>query len=448
MDSAERLHIAQSEGRSLDHDMLEKLDQLASSAQDQNQVLLRLMSALGLTGLKTSTNKTSDTMHLGASIIDFQQKISLSDIAITKKKQQEVQGNVKTSQQKSFNSLEDLIVNYSNREVLDLIRNHVDIVDDTTHIASTTTIFNINKLPETKLKSIVNLKRINDIRRINKFFEAVNSRLPVGGKFVSSVETYSNRKARILKKSIYPLNWIHYTIDVFIKRVIPKVPVMKKIYFAITKGHNRVLSKAETFGRLYSCGFEIVHEEFVNDRLYFVVKKTGEPAFDMMPTYGPLIRLRRHGKGGKLFNVYKLRTMHAYSEYLQDYVFKMNDLQQGGKFANDFRITTEGKIFRKFWLDELPMFINLLKGQMKLVGVRPLSSHYFNLYTEELKTKRIQHKPGLIPPFYADMPETLEEIMESEMRYLQQYEKSPIATDVRYLFKAFYNIFFCNARSK
>jgi lipopolysaccharide/colanic/teichoic acid biosynthesis glycosyltransferase len=449
MDSADKLHSTQRERKSLDHDILEKLDHLAVSAQDQNQVLLRLMSALGLTGFKSSqSNETSENMHLGASIIDLQQKISFSDIAIAKKKKQEKPDYSKTSSRTKFDSLEELIVNESSEKVLELIKKHVDIIDEATHIASTTTVFNINKLPETKLKSIVNLKRINDIRRINKFFEAVNARLPLGGKFVSSVETYSNRKARILKKSFYPLNWVHYTIDVFFKRVVPKIPVLKKFYFIITRGHNRVLSKAETFGRLYSCGFEIVHEQFVNDRLYFVVKKTGKPAFDMTPTYGPLIRLKRHGKDGKLFNVYKLRTMHAYSEYLQDYVFRMNDLQQGGKFANDFRITTEGKLFRKFWLDELPMFINLLKRQMKLVGVRPLSSQYYNLYTEELKAMRIQHKPGLIPPFYADMPETLEEIMASEMRYLKQYEKEPLVTDIKYLFKAFYNIFFRKARSK
>ena len=125
----------------------------------------------------------------------------------------------------------------------------------------------------------------------------------------------------------------------------------------------------------------------------------------------------------------------------------MNDLQEGGKFADDFRITTEGKIFRKFWLDELPMVYNLLKGDMKIFGVRPLSSHYFNLYSEELKNKRIKHKPGLIPPFYADMPKTLEEIQESELRYLESYQKRPLRTQLRYFRKATYNILFKRARS-
>ena len=94
------------------------------------------------------------------------------------------------------------------------------------------------------------------------------------------------------------------------------------------------------------------------------------------------------------------------------------------------------------------MILNMLKGEMKLIGVRPLSSHYFNLYTDELKEKRIRYKPGLIPPFYADMPTTLEEIMESEHKYLDAYEKSPFMTDLRYFTKAWYNILFKRARSK
>ena len=64
----------------------------------------------------------------------------------------------------------------------------------------------------------------------------------------------------------------------------------------------------------------------------------------------------------------------------------------GGKFKDDFRVTTEGRFFRKFWLDELPMIINIFKGDMKIVGVRPLSSHYFNLYSEELKARML---PGI-----------------------------------------------------
>ena len=102
---------------------------------------------------------------------------------------------------------------------------------------------------------------------------------------------------------------------------------------------------------------------------------------------------------------------------------------------------------RKFWLDELPMIFNLLRGDMKIVGVRPLSKQYFNLYTDELKEKRLKFKPGLVPPFYVDMPRTFDEIMDSENKYLDAYAKNPLWTDFRYFFNAAYNIIFRRARS-
>ena len=345
-------------------------------------------------------------------------------------------------------TINELIINEAGEEQFNFINKYADLSNGDTFLAATNTRFNIEKLPRNKFRNIVNLKRINDVRWINKFFEAINSKIEPEGYYINSVETYSTRKQRVLRRFPRPFNWIHYTIDVFLTRVFPKVPFTKRIYFFITKGHGRVLSRAETFGRLYSCGFEIVDEKFIGDELFFVARKINEPVFDTNPTYGPIIRLKRYGKDGKLFNVYKLRTMHAYSEYLQEYVYKHNDLQEGGKFKDDFRITTEGRFFRKFWIDELPMFVNVFKGNMKIVGVRPLSRHYFSLYSEELRNKRIKHTPGLIPPFYVDMPKTLDEIMDSEMRYLEAYEKNPIRTDISYFFKAFYNIFIKRARSK
>ena len=85
---------------------------------------------------------------------------------------------------------------------------------------------------------------------------------------------------------------------------------------------------------------------------------------------------------------------------------------------------------------------------MKLIGVRPLSKHYLSLYDDDLKELRVKVKPGLVPPFYADMPKTLEEIQDSERRYLYAYLKSPIGTDIKYFFKTFYNIVIKRARSK
>jgi lipopolysaccharide/colanic/teichoic acid biosynthesis glycosyltransferase len=339
------------------------------------------------------------------------------------------------------------IIQESSEEVLNLINRYFDFSKDNFTILSTTTRFNVMKLAEDCFCCIANLKRTNDIRYINKFFEAVNIKILNEGYFIGCVETKNMRKHRILKKYPPVLNRIYYFFDFLFKRVAPKFNVTKKFYFFLTRGENRVLSKAETLGRLYSCGFDVIETVNIDGLMYFVAQKINKPFRDSNPTYGPLIKLRRIGKNGEFFYVYKFRTMHPFSEYLQAYVYKQHDLQEGGKFKNDFRVTTLGKIMRKFWIDELPMLLNLLKGEMKIVGVRPLSKHYFDLYDDELKQARIKTKPGLIPPFYADMPKSLEEIQASEMKYLNAHAKHPFLTDWKYFWKALFNIIFKKARS-
>lgn len=304
---------------------------------------------------------------------------------------------------------------------------------------------------EENFEQIINLKRVNDVRRINKFFESVNHNLKKGGIFIGKVETYLQKKSRIM--AAYPpgINVTVYAMYYLVHRVMPKLPYTKQLFYITTRGNNHVLSKAETYGRLYSCGFEVIGEEFLNGFNYFACRKIKNPAYDTHPTFGMFIRLKRIGKGGKLFNVYKLRTMHAYSEYLQQYVYEKGSLDDGGKFRDDFRVTTVGRVIRKYWIDELPMLINVfLKRNIKIVGVRPLSEHYFSLYSDELRAKRIGYKPGLIPPYYAQYPspQTIGEIQQNEMDYLNAYEKSPFLTDLKYGFKALNNIFFHKARSK
>ncbi len=93
------------------------------------------------------------------------------------------------------------------------------------------------------------------------------------------------------------------------------------------------------------------------------------------------------------------------------------------------------------------MIFNFLRGDMKIIGVRPLSLHYFNLYRDDLKQRRINYKPGLLPPFYADMPNNLEEIQLSEIKYLNAWDRHHLMTDLRYFLKGIWNIVFRRARS-
>jgi len=336
----------------------------------------------------------------------------------------------------------------NNPKLSNFIKLYFDLSSKGNYLSSSSDQINLEKLTSGKFSSILNLKKVNDIRYINKFFETVNTILPNSGLYLGKLITYPYRRKAILKKYPPVLNKIIYFFDYIFSRLLPKIPISKKIYYFLTRGKGRVMSRAEMYGRLYSCGFEIIDEKSINQFLFFVAKKVREPYYDKNPTYAPLISLDRIGKNGKIFKVYKLRTMHPFSEYLQEYVYNRNKLQEGGKIKNDFRISPVGRILRKFWLDEIPMLINVFKGEMKLVGVRPLSKHFYSLYDTDLQQKRIKYKPGFIPPFYVDLPKTMTEIMESERKYLDLYDKSPIITDVKYFFMAFKNVLFKGARSK
>jgi len=332
-------------------------------------------------------------------------------------------------------------------EIINFIRNHFPLYSSKTQYFDSNTRFSILKKTE-KSAALVNFARLNDARKINKLIESVYIKLMNGAIYVCCAETIQTRKKRIFEKYPFGINHFIYFFDFLINRVSPKLFGAKKIYFFITKGQNRVLSYTEVLGRLYSCGFELVESKVIENLDWFIVKKTRTPAMDYKATYGPLIKLNRIGKNGKMIDVYKLRTMHPYSEYLQQYVHEKNSLADGGKFENDFRVSTLGRVCRRLWIDELPMFINFFKGELKLVGVRPLSKHYFSLYPKDMQEYRTKFKPGLIPPFYADLPKTFEEIVESERKYLLSYQKSPFITDFRYFWMAFVNIVFKNARSK
>ncbi len=223
----------------------------------------------------------------------------------------------------------------------------------------------------------------------------------------------------------------------------------KQIYFFLTKGRNRALSKAEILGRLFYCGFNLVAVEEIDNKLYYIAQKVTAPRDDPDPSYGPFIKLSRVGMHKQMFKVYKVRTMHPYSEYLQEYIYRLGGRTiDGDGFQNDFRIAGWGKVLRKLWIDELPMLLNFARGDLKLVGVRPLSAHKLSLYNKDLQDFRSQFKPGLIPPFYVDLPKDLEGLQLSERKYLLKYQQHPFKTDIDYFCRAFWNIVFKKARSK
>lgn len=96
----------------------------------------------------------------------------------------------------------------------------------------------------------------------------------------------------------------------------------------------------------------------------------------------PLFTQTRPGKYGKLFTIYKLKTMRDTRD------------DSGDLLPDNLRMTPLGKIIRKLSLDELPQLWNILKGEMSFVGPRPLLPEYLPLYSEE-QQKRHLAKPGI-----------------------------------------------------
>lgn len=300
--------------------------------------------------------------------------------------------------------------------------------------------------PDGEAEVLLAKDHLNAIRYVNRYLRKANQKLKDGGYLVVAFDTAMKRRLQYYSR--YP-KWLAsflYFFDFIWHRVFPKLWLTRRFYYLCTKRVRKVFPRPEILGRLYYCGFEVVAEQYIHDRYCVIAQKCRKPDTEHRH-YGIIVKLKRIGKEGKPFLVYKFRTMFAYSEYLQTYVYNNNNLQVGGKFRDDYRITDWGRVMRRLWIDELPMFFNVLKGQMKLMGVRPLSQQYFELYDPEVREKRIKYKPGMLPPYYADMPETLQEIQESEMRYLEAYEKHPFRTNWKYFWRIVGNIVFRRKRS-
>ncbi len=316
-----------------------------------------------------------------------------------------------------------------------------------TLVISTTNEFNI--LNHTgDVHALINLSKVNNIRYINKFFEKVNSKLQNGNSYICCFETIAARKERHRLGKIPIIKNIWFGAEFVFLRMFPKIWGLKKIYFLVTRGRNRLLSKAEVMGRLVSCGFKIVDSQAFNGITYVVCKKEKEPEFNMNVSYGPLFKMKRIGKNAKEIGVYKFRTMHPYAEYLQDYVLKLNGYADTGKPKDDFRLTPWGRFLRRYWLDELPQLINVFKGEMKLVGVRPISKRYMQDIPIDLQELRLKFKPGCIPPYVSlNRSSSVEEVLQAEKEYLLEKTNQPYTTDIKYFFKGIYNIVFKRKRS-
>lgn len=154
----------------------------------------------------------------------------------------------------------------------------------------------------------------------------------------------------------------------------------------------------------------------------------------------------RIGKNFIPFKLIKFRTMYKNAD-------KKGLLTVGSK---DNRITKTGFFLRKYKLDELPQFINVLKGDMSIVGPRPEVKKYVDLYNEEQK-KVLSVKPGITDEAslkyidesdilaQSENPEVIyiEKIMPEKLRINLEYiEKQNFFYDMKLIFQTFFKMFF------
>ena len=335
------------------------------------------------------------------------------------------------------------------KQIMAWLDKHHDEFEESTFIVNTDDGNALDTLKNHHPRLIINKLGLTHIRHLNTFLNKANENIVDGGYLWCHSRTSGLKKEIILRSHPGVFGKMLYLVHYGWHRVCARMKITRWFYMWVTKGKNRCYSRVELLGRMYRAGFEVVDERFHQGEYFILGQKFRKPIWDDDPSYGALVKLNRVGYHGNMIGVYKFRTMYPYSEYLQPYILEHEGLQKGGKFAHDYRVNYWGRKLRSSWLDELPMGINILKGQMKLVGVRPLSRQYFGLYTPEMQKLHTSVKPGLLPPFYYDAktPETLEDVQASEKRYIEAYHQHPFATDWRYFWGTVGNILFKHKRS-
>jgi lipopolysaccharide/colanic/teichoic acid biosynthesis glycosyltransferase len=135
----------------------------------------------------------------------------------------------------------------------------------------------------------------------------------------------------------------------------------------------------------------------------------------------------RAGRYGQPFKMWKFRTMVANAEELLDKIKKEHGNQMDGpvfKLNHDPRIFPFGAWLRKLSIDELPQLINVLKGEMSLVGPRPLPLYEVEAFCEISHRRRLSVKPGITCEWQAggrNQISSFEEWVEMDLRYIDNW---------------------------
>lgn len=156
---------------------------------------------------------------------------------------------------------------------------------------------------------------------------------------------------------------------------------------------------------------------------------------------GPVFFLHtRIGKNGKNIKIYKFRTMVTNAEELiKEFTpEQMKKYKENYKLTNDPRITKIGKFLRKTSLDELPQLINIIKGDLSIIGPRPVVKDELEKYGENM-AKFLSVTPGLTGNWAANGRNntTYEERMRLELEYVDNIS---LKTDIKIFFQTIYAV--------
>lgn len=151
---------------------------------------------------------------------------------------------------------------------------------------------------------------------------------------------------------------------------------------------------------------------------------------------GPVIFVhKRIGKNGKVFGLYKFRTMVPNAEELIENFSseQMIEYKNTFKLKNDPRVTKFGQFLRKSSLDELPQLFNVLKGELSLIGPRPIIKEELEKYKDN-KEKLLSIRPGLTGYWvaYSNKETTYEERINMELNYVDNVS---FKLDIKIFFK-------------
>ena len=302
--------------------------------------------------------------------------------------------------------------------------------------------------PHASAGLLVSRNRLNNVRRLNRYLLSCASRLAMGGYMVARYTPLEHVARQLKEQHAGWLYWPVFLSHFIWHRALPKLPGLNRLYFHLTGGKTRVLSKAEVWGRLAYCGMRVIAESDGDAERVLIARRASLPARNPKPSYYPVVALEKVGLDGKPMYMHKIRTMYPYSEFLQQRIFEDHGLASTGKFANDFRLTEYGSFLRRYWLDELPQLFDWLRGEVKLVGMRATSRQFLSLYPREVYDLYVQVKPGLIPPIFDESTKGLDMIAEVELDYLRSYCRQPVRTDARYLLRTVSDIVIRGVRSR